>query len=74
MYDQSPLASAPVSRSGSSGDWSYTLPLLPSGDYTLALTCNGDIEDAARDDDLDFVGDTRSLTLDDGDEQDEDFN
>lgn len=72
--EPAPLASAPVSRSGSSGDWSYTLPLLPSGDYTLALTCNGDIEDAARDDDLDFVGDTRSLTLDDGDEQDEDFN
>jgi hypothetical protein len=32
----------------------YTLRYVPEGDYTIALTCDGDEEDAATDDDLRF--------------------
>lgn len=33
---------------------SYNLPLVPEGDYTIALTCDGDEEDPAANDDLRF--------------------
>jgi hypothetical protein len=38
---------------GSAGA-SYSFQYVPEGDYTLALTCRGDDEDATTDDDLDF--------------------
>ena len=52
--------------SGTSSDFEYTLRFLPSGDYTLALTCAGDLDVLDASDDLAFV-DTQDVRLDAGD-------
>lgn len=67
-----PIASAPVLSDGG-GSWSYRLRLLPPGDYTLALTCDGDIEDALRNDAIEFLGAARNVSLDDAEDGDLDF-
>lgn len=46
-------------------DFSYTVRFLPPGDYTIALTCAGDLDAADADDDLEFLA-TQNVTLDDG--------
>ena len=69
------IASTPVVSNGS-GNWRYNIGVLPPGEYTLALTCNGGDEDPriSQTDDIDFLSDTHDVGLDEGDEQDEDFN
>lgn len=57
-----PFASAAVEADGSGG-YDYQLDNLPAGAYTLALTCRGDEEDAAGNDDLAF-SETRQIDLD----------
>lgn len=70
-----PIAAAPVTRSGSDGTWTYRLRVLEAGDYTLALTCNADIENPSRNDgdqdadDFDFVGEQVEVSLDAGDDK-----
>ncbi|WP_428309918.1 DUF4382 domain-containing protein [Hydrocarboniphaga sp.] len=76
-YDGSePRAIATTPITGSSGNWRYNLPLLPPGDYTLALTCNGDIEDPTelQSDEIEFLSDTHDVELGEGDDDDKDFN
>jgi hypothetical protein len=76
-YDGSvpdPVATTPVVSDGSGG-WKYNIGILSAGDYTLALTCQGDQENpSVSQDDIDFLADTHEVSLDEGDEQDEDFN
>ncbi|MDB5969610.1 MAG: hypothetical protein JWQ90_2060 [Hydrocarboniphaga sp.] len=76
-YDGSepdPVASTPVHSSGSSS-WQYNIGVLPPGDYTLALTCDGDQENpSTSQDEIGFLNDTHDVSLDEGDEQDQDFN
>lgn len=75
-YDGSePRAVATTPITGSSGNWRYNLPLLPPGDYTLALTCKGDIEDPTelQSDEIEFLDDTHDVDLDEGDDDDKDF-
>jgi hypothetical protein len=69
--DVEPFATAPIFTSTDGGSFFYALRYLPADDYTLAVTCNGNDEDAAEDDDLDFrnvinvaVDDAESITLD----------
>jgi hypothetical protein len=64
--DAEPYATTRVVPSGTSSDFEYTLRFLPSGDYTLALTCAGDLEVLDASDDLAFV-DTQDVRLDAGD-------
>jgi hypothetical protein len=68
------IASTPITGSGSS--WRYNLGVMPPGEYTLALTCNGDIEDprVLQTDDIEFLDDTHDVELGEGDEEDKDFN
>lgn len=40
-----PLRSATLTRSGSSGDFSYRFIEVPEGRYTLAFTCQADLDD-----------------------------
>ena len=40
------------------GSYKYEAAFLPAGDYTLAFTCNADLEDLKADDDLNFFGET----------------
>jgi hypothetical protein len=49
-----PFATAPVLTSADNSSFFYSLRVLPEGDYTLALTCIGNDEDAATDEDLEF--------------------
>jgi len=76
-YDGSapdPVASTPVVSDGS-GDWRYNIGVLNPGDYTLALTCQGEDENPSlSQDDLDFLDDTHDVSLDDGETDDQDFN
>lgn len=49
-----PYATAPVVSALLGTQFSYALRFLPEGDYTIALTCRGDDEDPATDDNLRF--------------------
>ena len=61
-----PVASAAV-RGGDDGTYRYVLAALAPGDYTLALTCDGDADDPHSSDELSFRA-TAQLTLDSGEE------
>jgi len=67
-----PIATAPVVQ-GDAG-WRYRIEVLQAGDYTVALTCDGNDEYPSDDDsdDIDFVADD-NVTLDDTDEETVDF-
>ncbi|MBM0107423.1 DUF4382 domain-containing protein [Steroidobacter sp. S1-65] len=49
-----PFATTPVFTSQGGASLFYSLRYLPAGDYTLAVTCIGNDEDPAVDDDLEF--------------------
>lgn len=59
--DAEPYATTRVEASGTA--FAYTLRFLPPGHYTLALTCNGDIDAIATSDALVFQ-DVQNVTLD----------
>lgn len=48
-----PFATSPIFTS-TDGSFFYSLRVLPAGDYTMALTCIGDDDDPATDQDLEF--------------------
>jgi hypothetical protein len=51
-----PVTSAKVSMSNE-GKYTYTVAFIPEGDYTVAFTCDADIDDSTIDaDQVDFVG------------------
>jgi hypothetical protein len=52
---------AVISNFGSQS--TYELRLLPPGDYTVALTCNGEIDEPDSDDDVSFIS-TANVTVD----------
>jgi len=49
-----PYVTAPVVLDTVSGGFIYALRFLPAGTYTVALACDGDLEDPTTDEDLDF--------------------
>jgi hypothetical protein len=49
-----PFATAPVFTATTGGGFFYSLRYLPAGDYTLAVSCNGNDEDPVTDEDLRF--------------------
>lgn len=49
-----PFATAPIFPSNNNSSFFYSLRVLPEGDYTLAVTCIGNDDDAATDEDLEF--------------------
>ncbi|MFL6620584.1 MAG: DUF4382 domain-containing protein [Povalibacter sp.] len=53
-----PFATSAVSTSSFNDQFSYGLRFLPPGDYTIALTCNGDTDELGSDDDIAFVATT----------------
>ena len=60
--DAEPVATARVNFDASSGIYSYELPFVHYGDYTLSFTCNADLENIADNDDLSFK-ETRNIIL-----------
>ena len=56
------ITTAPVIFDEQSGIYSYTASLLPLGNYTVALTCNSDLEEIEADDELDFK-DIQNVTV-----------
>jgi hypothetical protein len=49
-----PFATAPVFTSQADGSFFYALRWLPEGDYTLTVSCIGNDDDPATDEDLEF--------------------
>jgi hypothetical protein len=49
-----PFATAPVFSSNNNTSFFYSLRVLPEGNYTLAVTCIGNDDDSATDEDLEF--------------------
>ena len=49
-----PFATSPVFTSNNNTTLSYSLRVLPEGNYTMAVTCIGNEEDPATDQDLEF--------------------
>jgi hypothetical protein len=59
-----PYATTAVMSSLFDSQFTYALRFLPPGDYTIALTCNGNDDDPTANDDLTFVL-AANVTLDD---------
>lgn len=66
-----PFATAPIFTGQGGASFFYSLRFLPAGDYTLAVTCIGNDEDSAEDDDLELrnvinvqLDDSETITLD----------
>ncbi|MFL6549145.1 MAG: DUF4382 domain-containing protein [Povalibacter sp.] len=53
-----PFATSAVTTTSLNDQFSYGLRFLPPGDYTIALTCNGDTDELGSDDDIAFVATT----------------
>jgi len=67
------VTTAPVSYDDDSGEYSYTTAPLLAGEYTVAFTCNADLEDmVAGDDDLDFKAIKTVTVTADSSDSDED--
>lgn len=49
-----PFATAPVLGANNNTSFFYSLRVLPEGNYTLAVTCRGNDDDPATDEDLEF--------------------
>jgi hypothetical protein len=60
-----PFATAPVFSDTTAGGFFYSLRYLPTGNYTLAVSCNGNDEDPLTDEDLQFRN-VVNVELDDG--------
>ena len=52
--DTGPFATTGLRISGLAGTATYALRFLPGGDYTVALTCAGDLDDPLTDDEVNF--------------------
>lgn len=59
---EEPVSSAIVTTEAGSGTRRYTIGFLEPGDYTLALTCEADLDEPDSNDDIDFVR-TRDIEL-----------
>jgi hypothetical protein len=59
-----PYATAAITTASVIGQftYSYTLRFLPAGDYTIAVTCNGNDDSPDTDDDVNFIG-TANVTV-----------
>jgi hypothetical protein len=63
--DAEPLATSPLFTDTNGQSFFYSLRYLPAGDYTVAVTCNGNDDDPLADDDLRFR-DSANVELDEG--------
>jgi hypothetical protein len=63
---QAPFAVATMAANTLTGNWEYVFGFLPAGDYTLALACNAEDDDAVDYDDISVplpVGQRYEITL-----------
>jgi len=67
-----PYATTGVTDATDAGAARYALRNLEPGDYTIAVTCRGDVEVLGQDDDLRFRG-TRNVALESGESREVDF-
>jgi hypothetical protein len=63
--DVEPFATSPLFTNTNGQSFFYSLRYLPAGDYTVAVTCNGNDDDPLADDDLRFR-DSANIELDEG--------
>jgi len=57
-----PVSTTPVTYDGASGKYIFEAAFLPAGNYTVAITCNADLDDLEADDDLRFF-DPKNVTV-----------
>lgn len=67
-----PYATTRVTVATAGGEVRYALRNLEPGDYTITVSCRGDLDALARDDDLRFRG-TRNVALEAGESREVDF-
>ena len=60
--DIDPIATTKISYDAGSSGYIYEAAFLPAGDYTIAFTCNSDLDDLDADDDLKFF-DIQNVTV-----------
>jgi hypothetical protein len=60
--NQGPLTSASVELNVSSGEYEYMMAYVPAGNYTLAFTCQADMDDPAANDNIVF-NTTENITV-----------
>lgn len=59
-----PVSSAMLILNPSTGNYEYTLGFIPFGDYTLAFTCQADLDDPKKNDNINFNY-TENITIPD---------
>ncbi|MDH3390046.1 MAG: DUF4382 domain-containing protein, partial [Gammaproteobacteria bacterium] len=57
-----PFATTAITYDGASGKYLYEAAFLPAGNYTVAVTCNANLDDLEADDNLQFF-DIRNVTV-----------
>jgi hypothetical protein len=67
--DTAPLTSATIDLDEASGDYTFTVGFLTEGDYTVAWTCEADMDDPEADDEIAFEASTdATVTVDESTE------
>ena len=61
-----------VELDDTSGEYSYTVGFLPAGNYTVALTCQGRLDDPVTQETIAFTG-TTNISIESGRTQTVDF-
>lgn len=67
-----PLTSARVELNTSSGDYEYMIAFIPEGDYTLAFTCQADLDDPTSNDNILFGSSENITVVVENDDEDDD--
>jgi hypothetical protein len=63
LLNVEPVTTTTINYDPVSGLYKYEAAFLPAGDYTVAFTCNSDLEDLEADDDLKFFQTTEVTVL-----------
>lgn len=67
-----PVTTTPLVFNEGSGAYAYTASFLLAGNYTVALTCNSNLEDIETDDELNFTNIHNATVVSDNAESDDD--
>ena len=63
LLNVEPITTTTINYNPASGLYMYEAAFLPAGDYTIAFTCNSNLEDLEADDDLKFFQTTEVTVL-----------
>ena len=58
-----PISTAQVMLNATTGKYEYEFGFVPAGQYTLAFTCQYDLDQPDSDDPIVFIGDIKNITV-----------